>query len=196
MTDDTPPAMADPTTADPGRSPDSAGKDALIAALIDLERHIDQRGWDQPPRLFALVDTDSLIAAEPQLAESLGLRSSADTGLPGALTAVEQDDFSGGADLVGDLAGIAWPESVFGCAVSFVRTFLPTGFEADIPEDATAAAAYVAGHEKREEIRVVVGVDRADHRHGVARLVSQPGELLGAEDLVPGLAEVLAHTLA
>ncbi|MCW2811438.1 MAG: hypothetical protein JWP61_1896, partial [Friedmanniella sp.] len=46
-----------------------------------------------------------------------------------------------------------------------------------------------------QEIRVVVGVDRAGHRHGVARLKSQPDELLAAEDLVPGLATALAHTL-
>jgi len=53
----------------------------------------------------------------------------------------------------------------------------------------------VAAHPERQEIRVVVGADRAGNRHGVARLVSNPGELLGAEDLVPGLAAALAHTL-
>ena len=40
------------------------------------------------------------------------------------------------------------------------------------------------------------GVDRAGNRHGVARLASRPDELLGAQDLVPGLAAALAHTLA
>ena len=41
----------------------------------------------------------------------------------------------------------------------------------------------------------MVGVDRLGNRHGVARLASRPEDLLGAEDLVPGLAAALAHTL-
>lgn len=171
------------------------GRDALLAALIDLERHIGEHGWDQPPRLFALVPTDDLIVAEPELAENLGLIGTAQGGHPGALTAVEQEHFSPTADLVADLTAVSWPPAVYGCAVSFERTFLPSGLEGDIPDDPEAAAAFVAGHDQREEVRVVIGADRGDHNHGVARLVSQPDELLGAEDLVPGLAEVLAHTL-
>lgn len=171
------------------------GRDALLAALIDLERHIGQHGWDQPPRLFALVPTDDLIAAEPELAETQGLVGTAQGGEPGALTAIEQEHFQPTTDLVADLTSITWPPAVYGCAVSFERTFLPSGSEGDIPDDPEEAAAYVAEHDKREDIRVVVGADRGDNSQGVARLVSQPDELLGAEDLVPGLAEVLAHTL-
>ena len=40
----------------------------------------------------------------------------------------------------------------------------------------------------------MVGVDRFGNRHGVARLASRPEELL-VQDLVPGLAAALAHTL-
>ena len=64
-----------------------------------------------------------------------------------------------------------------------------------MPDDPRRRRRYVARHPERQEIRVVVGVDRAGQRHGVARLASQPGELLGAADLVPGLAAALAHTL-
>lgn len=166
--------------------------EALIAALIDLEHHIGVSGWDQPPRLFALVRTDLLLSTEPQLAADLGLTVTGD----GALTAVEQETLTVGADVVADLAEIEWPRAVFGCALSLVRTFLPAAYEGDLPESAEAAAEVVATHPERQEIRVVVGVDRAGHRHGVARLVSQPDELLAAEDLVPGLAAALAHTLA
>ena len=45
--------------------------DALIAGLMDIERHVGGLGWDQPARLFALVPTAELIAAEPHLAEHL-----------------------------------------------------------------------------------------------------------------------------
>lgn len=165
---------------------------ALVAALIDLEHHIGESGWDQPPRLFALVRTDVLLESEPQLAAGLGLQVTAEA----ALTAIEQETFTGGADIVADLAEIEWPAAVFGCALSLERTFLPAAYEADLPADPERAAEVVATHPQRQEIRVVVGVDRAGHRHGVARIVSQPDQLLAAEDLVPGLASALAHTLS
>ena len=41
--------------------------DALVAALLDLDRHVGRDGWDQPPRLFALVLNDVLAGAEPVL---------------------------------------------------------------------------------------------------------------------------------
>jgi hypothetical protein len=168
---------------------------ALVAALVDLERHVGTAGWDQPPRLFALVLTDVFAAAEPVLATELALRTTAEGAPPGALTAVEQESFASSGDLVADLDQLEWPDTVFGCAVSAERTFLPAGAEDGIPDEVEAAAAYVAAHPDRQEIRVVVGADRAGNRHGVARLVSNPRELLGGEDLVPGLGEALAHTL-
>ncbi|SDR87747.1 PPA1309 family protein [Microlunatus soli] len=183
----------DPTTIDTDQGAD--GSDALVAALLELERHVGQGGWDQPPRLFALVRTDAVIAAEPQLVEQLGLRGSADGGHPDALTAIEQDHFKPSADLLTDLAEIVWPEAVYGCALTLESSFLPADAEADIPDDPQAAAEYVAGHAAQQEMRVVVGVDRAEHRHGVARVRSRPDDLLGAPDLVPGLTEALAHTL-
>ena len=37
----------------------------LIAALADIERHVSELGWDQPARLFALVETATLLELEP-----------------------------------------------------------------------------------------------------------------------------------
>jgi hypothetical protein len=175
--------------------PTSDSADALVAALLELDRHVGRAGWDQPPRLFGLVLTDVLARAEPALSQQLGLRTTDAGGLPGALTAVEQEDFASSGDLTRDLAHVEWPESVYGCALTTVRTFLPSVYEADLPEDPEAAAAAVAAHPQRQEIRVVVGADRAGNRHGVGRLASRPDELLGAPDLVPGLVSALAHTL-
>lgn len=177
-------------TGDPESSEDP-GTTALIAALIEVERHIGGSGWDQPARLFALVGTDRLLAAEPGLADRLR-RLDAD---PFALTAVEQEHFLSSSDLIADLAQVSWPDSVDGCAIAVERLFLPPAAEDDLPDDPAAAADVVAAHPQRQEVRVVVGVDRAGRRHGVARLRSQPNELLGGVDLVPGLAEVVAHTL-
>lgn len=184
------------TPPDPGPLDPAEQHDALVAALVDLERHVGAAGWDQTPRLFALVLTDVFAVAEPELAVELGLRTTADGGAPGALTAIEQEGFVPSDDLVADLEQLEWPETVFGCAVSAERTFLPAAAEADIPDDPEAAAAHVAAHPDRQEIRVVVGADRVGNTHGVARLVSRPDQLLGAEDLVPGLGAALAHTLA
>lgn len=166
----------------------------LVAVLLEIERHVGTAGWDQPARLFALVATDRLLAAEPGLADRLRPADPAiDSGR--MLTAVEQEDFATTGDLVDDLAGIEWPASVDGCAVAVERLFLPAGSEPDLPADPVAAGELVATHPDRQELRVVVGVDRDGRRHGVGRLRSRPEELLGAADLVPGLAEVLAHTL-
>ncbi|MCW2805727.1 MAG: hypothetical protein JWN06_3944 [Propionibacteriaceae bacterium] len=177
------------------RPADDERYEALIAALVELERHVSDAGWDQHPRLFALVPTDDIVAAEPELAATLGLRGSADGAPPDALTAIEQEEFTTSDRVLEGLDSIVWPDSVFGCALSLERTFLPADAEPELPEDPQEAAEFVAQHPQRQEVRVVVGVDRAGHQHGVARLVSQPDELLGAADLVPGLAQALAHTL-
>ncbi len=185
---------SDPDGAGPvptGTDADPAGT-SLVAALLEVERHVGAAGWDQPSRLFALVATERLLAAEPGLADRLRAPGA---GEPATLTAIEQDHFAATDDLFADLAQVSWPATVDGCALAVERMFLPAGAEADLPDDPQAAAEVVAGHPRRQEVRVVVGVDRAGRRHGVARLRSEPDELLGGTDLVPGLAEVLAHTL-
>ncbi|MCW2777511.1 MAG: uncharacterized protein JWN17_1236, partial [Frankiales bacterium] len=45
---------------------------ALQAVLSEVERHVAEAGWDQPAQLFALVDTEELLRAEPQLATTMG----------------------------------------------------------------------------------------------------------------------------
>lgn len=162
--------------------------EALVAALIEVERHVGALGWDQPARLFALVRTQDLIAAEPHLAEALSAAQ------PDGFSSVEQDEFKAGADLAESLAGIMWPEAVSGCALSVERAFLPPDAEADLPEDPDRAADVVAAHPRRLDLRLVVGVTRDGQRHAVARVRDAEGELLGGPELVPALAEALAHT--
>lgn len=165
--------------------------DALVAALLEVERHVGHGGWDQPARLFALVPTAALIAAEPALAAQLSRPDLP----PDALSSVEQDEFHSGADLLGDLERVAWPDTVHGCVLAVERSFVPREVEDELPVDPDAAAEFVAAHPRRHDVRVVVGVTRVGARHGLARLREQPDELLGATDLVPGLADALAHTL-
>lgn len=163
--------------------------DALTAALIEVERHVGRSGWDQPARLFALVRTADLIAAEPGLAEHLG------HGPADGFTSIEQEEFSAGADLATTLAGIGWPDTVHGCALALERTFVPPEVEAELPDDPQQAAAVVADHPRRLDLRVVVGVLRDGSRHGVARIRGKEEELLGGADLVPALTLALSRTL-
>lgn len=161
----------------------------LIAALADVERHVSSNGWDQPARLFALVSTTDLLAREPQLKDRVP------HGADDALSAVEQDGFAGGDDVIERLSTIYWPASVEGVALAMERWLLPSQYESELPDNDQQAAAFVAAHKQRLDVRFVVGVTRDGSQHGLARLKSQPDDLIGAHDLVPGLAAALAATL-
>lgn len=161
----------------------------LVAALADVERHVSDLGWDQPARLFALVGTRELLEREPQLVGRVP------QGADDAMSAVEQDEFQATDNVVQRLSEIYFPDTVEGAAIALERTFLPARFEDEIPEDDIEAGDFVRKHPERVDVRVVVGVTRDGARHGLARLKSNPDDLLGGEDLVPGLAEALAATL-
>lgn len=167
------------------------GSTPLTRVLLEIEQHVAHLGWDQPARLFALVPTRELVAAEPSLAAHFG----GEDHQPDDLTAVEQDEFHAGGDLVDDLARVAWPATVTGCVLSVERVFVPSDVEADIPDDPDAASDFVNQHPQRQDVRVVVGVTRDGSTHGLARLKSEPDELLSGTELVPGLARALAQTL-
>src|SRR6476661_6353898 len=113
-------------------SPDADAGAVLVAALLEVERHVGAGGWDQPARLFALVPTDRLLAAEPGLADRL---RHPDAGEPADLTAVEQEHFVATDDVFEDLARVSWPPAVDGCALAVERMFLPATAEAELPDD-------------------------------------------------------------
>lgn len=165
-----------------------ADSSTLIACLMDVERHVSSSGWDQPARLFALVTTQTLLHVEPQL------RGRVPEANPDSLTAIEQDEFHATDDVIERLRSIFWPDTVEGCALAMERAFLPPEHESALPEDPEEAAVFVASHPAKTDVRIVVGVLRDGTRHGLARLVTNPEDLLGAEDLVPGLADALIST--
>lgn len=162
--------------------------EVLLAALVEVERHVGKLGWDQPARLFALVRTTELVAAEPHLAEALKAAS------PDGFSSVEQDEFRTGEDLGLTLAAITWPPAVVGAALVLERAFLPADAEADLPEQPDLAAKVVAEHPRRLDLRLVVGVTRDGKRHALARVRGSDDGLMGGSDLVPALTDALAHT--
>lgn len=56
----------------------------LTVAVLEIDAYAATLGWDQPARLFALVDTARLRAQEPGLAAQLGLDDTA--AVPATLT--------------------------------------------------------------------------------------------------------------
>jgi hypothetical protein len=161
---------------------------ALAAAVLEIERHAAQSGWDQPARLFALVDTLRLVDREPQLAGSVG---------DAELTPVEQDGLAPGRPLEEQLATISWPETVDGCAAMVERFVLPPDVEAELPDEPDAVASYVASHPARQEVRIVVGALRSGASFCALRLRAHDDDesVLGGEDLVPALLELVRGTL-
>jgi hypothetical protein len=161
---------------------------ALAAAVLEIERHAAQSGWDQPARLFALVDTSRLVDREPQLAGSVG---------DAELTPVEQDGLAPGRPLEDQLATISWPETVDGCAAMVERFVLPPDVEAELPDEPDAVASYVASHPDRQEVRIVAGALRSGASFCALRLRAHDDDesVLGGEDLVPALLELVRGTL-
>ncbi|MEU6343008.1 MULTISPECIES: PPA1309 family protein [unclassified Streptomyces] len=166
----------------------------LTQAVLEIDDYASGLGWDQPARLFALVDTDRLRVQEPGLADELGLAEQT----AGALTPIEQDELPAGTPLDEFLATIAWPEVVSGCALTVERLMLPPSAEQAIPEDLDEAALgeWVAAHPERQEVRMTVAVLRDGTRESAVRLRSKDSatEVLTGAALVPGLAEALSAT--
>lgn len=95
---------------------------ALRHAVDEVEKFVDEGGWDAPRQLFALVPTSELLAHEPGLIGQIGPDpESGGPAEPGATmpqyTPVEQGEIPG--DTIADaLAKIAWPDEIDGCVLA------------------------------------------------------------------------------
>lgn len=159
---------------------------ALLSVVAEVESHLAEAGWDQPPQLFALVDTEQLLTAEPQLAETLGLIAAR----PGSITPIAQDPLGEGA-LDEQLASLVFGTEVLGVVLAHEVLVLPPTAEAETPEQA-------AEHPDKREVRMVVGVMRDGSRECVLRLrhaTDGEDDLLAGPDLAPHLADALLATL-
>ncbi|KAA6214120.1 hypothetical protein CP973_33850 [Streptomyces albofaciens JCM 4342] len=166
----------------------------LTRAVLEIDEYAAGLGWDQPARLFALVDTARLRDQEPSLAEQLGI----DATTTASLTPVEQDEIPAGVPLDEFLATIGWPEAVAGCAMTVERLMLPPSAEDSVPAgmDEAQLAKWVADHPDRQEVRMTVAVLRDGERESALRLREKDStsEVLTGSQLVPGLADALAAT--
>lgn len=163
----------------------------LDAAVAEIEAHVHAAGWDQRPVLFALVRAEQFAADDPVTAQRLGV----DTLTGQALTPIEQEGLPD-EPLDEVLAGIAWPDSVAGVAVSQEIVILPPEAEQGLTAEQIAARA--ADHPDRREARLVVGVLRGGDSAALLRMRATEGaddDLLTGPDLAPNLVVALLATL-
>jgi hypothetical protein len=169
----------------------------LRQVVVEAEEHVNELGWDQPGRLFALASTLELAAEQPELAAELGITSPS-PGRPPLFTAVEQEVDSAEEPLEALLSRIEWPDSVHGAVAVVHRLVLPPEAEEEVPDDPMDAGAYALAHPQHHEVRMGVGVVRGGIAHCVIRVRAGDDEgeaVLQGRDLVPGLVSVLRATL-
>ncbi len=163
----------------------------LLTAAVDTERHVARVGWDQPPRLFALVRTRVLRDREPDLVERLG--DADDDGY----TAIEQEGLPPTSDLESLLGRMAWPDEVDGVALSVERIVVPPEAERDLPDDPRLATDRLAAHPARKDVRLLAACLRTGEQVCLLRQRDHDEDdaVAVGRDLAPGLTHALAATL-
>lgn len=195
MTPDQPrPEEPSPHLPDDPRIADLDADPALAAAVLEVESHHASGGWDQPARLYALVETADLVRQEPSLAAAMGLDEPTEAG---GLTPVEQDQLDSSRPLEEVLESIMWPAEVSGAAAVVERLVLPPGSDDDLPADPEQAQAQAREHPERQEVRIVAGATRTGSTYCALRLRAHddPASVVGGVDLVPALLGLLQSTL-
>ncbi len=163
----------------------------LITSALETERHVAAAGWDQPPRLFALVRTAGLLEREPHLRAQIGV------GQEEALTAIEQEGLPSTSSLETLLAQLAWPQEVDGVALAVERLVVPPEAERDLPEDPERAAEALAAHPDRKDVRLLVAVLRDGESTCLLRQRDHDTDdkVASGPDIAPGLVQALSATL-
>jgi len=177
---------------------DGGVSNALTRAVLEAERHVGEAGWDQPPRMFALVRTGALLQREPGLRAHLDPASLALASTePLHLTAVEQDGLAQTSSIESLLGALAWGPEVDGVALCVERLVVPPDAERELPPDGEAAVAYLAAHPRRQDVRIMAAVLRDGDQQCAIRQRGhdEAGSVAVGPDLVPGLVAALRATL-
>jgi hypothetical protein len=161
----------------------------LLEAVLELERHANSEGWDQPTLLFALVHSADVRREQPELARQIGIAESGP-----AITSFEQEPPGPDQAIDEFLARIEWPNIIAGAAIVVERVVLPPEAEkalANVAHPDVEARA----HPQAREMRIVAAVARSGEHMCAVRMLGAPDDsVLTGNDLVPGLAEALAAT--
>lgn len=166
---------------------------ALRSAVVDIEQHVSQRGWDAPVAVFALVRTAEALRRTPELAQELPEQAVALAQTqPHHLTSIEQEGLPASDDLEQLLAQLAWPEGVDGAAVVVERIVVPPGE----PGQPDPTVEELMSHPERQDVRIAVGVLRTGESWCALRSRAHDSDdaVGGSPDAVPGLVTALAAT--
>jgi hypothetical protein len=163
----------------------------LVTCALEAERHVAASGWDQPPRLFALVRTTGLLKREPHLRTQLG------PGEDDALTAIEQEGLPNTSSLESILGRLAWPEEVDGVALAVERLVVPPAAERDLPQNLEQASEALAAHPDRKDVRLLVAVLRDGDSACLLRQRDHDSDdkVASGSNIAPGLVQALSATL-
>jgi anaerobic C4-dicarboxylate transporter len=170
----------------------------LAHSITDIAEHLGMPDHQQPPALFALVDTAALIAAEPSLSSELADGS--------VLTSIDQEIQVPEQGLEEMLATTTWPPTVLGCVLVQSIVVLPPKAEEDLDsvfeqllsdplaaEEAARAAA--TSHPEHQRARLHVGVLRGGISIALLELITENGrEFRMHPSLAPNLIEALFRT--
>lgn len=163
----------------------------LVRCALETERFVAAGGWDQPPRLFALVSTTRLVEAEPQLGGSL------DASDPDAISSVEQDGLPQVESLEHLLGHLGWPPEVDGVALAVERIVVSPEAESELPADPDEAMRALAEHPSRTDVRLLVAVLRDGETTCLLRQRSHDSDddVAIGQEIAPGLLDALKATL-
>lgn len=194
---------------DDPRYPSPVSDDALVRCVQEVADHVVTDGWGQPPRMFSLVATAAIAAAEPHLLDQLEEGSE--------LTPVEQHPLPG--DLHGNpgaleeyLGTSSWSADVAGCLLvqeilvlpPTATTELDTAVEAALSGDHAAddvLRAAAGAHPERRAARLLTAVLRDGRSECALALAPEEDddpfadpELRTGSNLAPGLVHALLAT--
>ncbi len=170
--------------ADRGATPGPERADLPHADLLQVaqetEQHVAADGWGQRERVFALVPTADLVAAEPSLADALAGA--------GRYSSIEQE-LPEGVELGEYLGRLAWPRSVTGCALAVERLRAAPAAEGETAGEASDAASGggagdTASGTGTEPVRLLVVATREGERFTLVRFAAHDSDdavAVGAE---------------
>lgn len=165
---------------------------ALRSVLMEIENGAASVGWDRPPSIYALVPTKELMGTPEIPGDVLADLERAWDGADTHLSAILQESVVG-EDVEELLPKLAWPESVWGAAVTVERIIVPPAVEEEAPEDPDEALAFISNHPARTDVRLSVAVTReGDSWCAIrARNFDDAGHVATGETLVPSMVEAL-----
>lgn len=170
---------------------------SLARAIVEIESHVAQGGWDAPVGVFALVHTNAALGLNPAMADDLGtdIVQSAQAD-PHHILSIEQDGLPEAGNVEELLAQLSWPETVHGAALVVERVALPPSVEAQLPEDPAAQVEFMLNHPERQDVRLAVAVLRTGENWCAVRTRANDSDDAVAQgaDVAPHLIEALLAT--